>query len=246
MGALNMSSNSQVASYKECFPSGYTPANVDDDKSPNKNSSWITTILDGLSSVVTFLCKFKNQISKLIGGLFKRNFMEIRMRRVTKNVWNTLKTDLSKIKNWVSDQWEKTKPIRDFGQELANDVKDFFKDIKNKIISIFPPQFQEFIHKFSDCGGVNAAKKAFGNSVSLVKGIVDKVQKIARAANGDPVAIASLIIGIICQFKLFQQGWNHFKTAWNTADIPTKYNYYGRAFGVWFNAIATSKKLNKH
>jgi len=241
MGVLNMSSNTQVASYKDCFPAGFTPANVDDDKSANKNSNWITPILDGLSTLVTFICRFKSQISKLLGPLFRRNFMEIRMRRVKKTVWDTLKRDLGKVKDWVHLEWEKTQAIRDFGQELATDVKDFFSDIKERIISIFPPQFQQFIQKFSDCGGVNAAKKAFGNSVSVVVGIVNKVQKIARAANGDPVAIASLIIGLICKFKVFQQGWNSFKTAWTTTDIPTKYNYYGRAFGAWFNAIATRR-----
>jgi len=239
LGALNVATSADVEKMKPCFPDGAAPANVDDDKSAGKSSDWITTILNGLSTLVDFLCKFKDQIAKLFGGLLKRNLMEKGMRRLSnKGVWDTLKTDLGKIKDWAKAAWDKTAPIRDFAKTLVDDLKSFFADIKTKIISLLPQSAQDTINKYLNCG----AAKVAGNTVALVKGLVNVVQKVARAANGDAVALASIIIGLICKYAQFKQGWDHFKTAWTTADIPTKYNYYGRAFGVWFNAIATSKK----
>jgi len=157
-----------------------------------------------------------------------------------------IKEKWNKLKDWTKSKWEE---VKDFGENLVNNIKDFFKDIKNKIKSFFSQDFQGYIQKFSDCGGASKAKEVFGNAVSLVKGIVNKVQKIGRAAAGDMTALASIIIDIICNFDKFREGWNHFKTAWNTSDIGQKYNYYGRAFGLWLNAIATKRfnyLLNKH
>jgi len=244
MGVMGISSNSQVASYNKCLPDGLqvTNQNADDDKSPNKNAGWITTVLDFLEKVLKFVCKFKDKIASLLGGLLRRNFMEKRMGRVSrKGVFDKIKGGFDKLKDWASATWDK---VKSFGKELADSIKDFFKDLKNKIIAYFPDGFQAYINKFVDCGGVAKAKEVLGNAVSVIKGIINKVQKIARAANGDAVALASIIIDIICNFPLFRQGWDHFKTAWGSSEILTKYNYYGRAFGVWFKAIAT-RRLNR-
>jgi len=239
LGALNVASSADVDKMKPCFPDGAAPANVDDDKSTGKSSDWISTILNGLSTLVDFLCKFKDQIAKLFGGLLKRNLMEKGMKRLTnKGIWDDLKSGLGKIKDWATAQWDKTQPIRDFAQNIVNNLKSFFVDMKTKIISLLPTSVQDTVTKYLNCG----AAKVAGNTVTLVKGLVNVVQKVGRAASGDPTALASIIIGLICKYAQFKQGWDNFKTAWNTADIPTKYNYYGRAFGVWFNAIATSKK----
>jgi len=259
MGALGISSNEQVKDYNKCFPAEFQSSNVDDAASTQKNWGWVTTILNGIGVLIKAMCKIKDKVAGLFSSKF--SLVEASDRIVnSKNTGQAGKNLLGKVGKGVVDAGKKgvaagKKAVDEakagIGEKFAKLFKPMLNDIKRKIISLLPQTFQNFLNKFLSCGGASKATEVFKNSVTLIKGIVNKVHLIARVAGNDPVAIAQLILGIVCNYPLFKQGWDHFKTAWNQSSIPTKYNYYGRAFGVWFKAVAAKRlairrrRLNK-
>jgi len=153
--------------------------------------------------------------------------------------WSALKEKFKSLGDFAKKKWDE---VKGFAIDMWGSLKEFFLNIFNKFVSyLVPAQYQEPLRKIIDCGG--KAQAVMMGIFKVVTGTIERALQIARIANGDPTAIISLIIDLICAWDKFKEGWEFFKTAWKNTDILKKYNYYGRAFGRWYAGLVLRKKL---
>jgi len=155
--------------------------------------------------------------------------------------WSALKDKLKSLGDFAKKKWDE---VKSYAIEIWGNMKEFFQNIFTKFKNyLVPAQYQEPLKKLLDCKG-QAASIMMG-IFRVVTGTIERALQIARIANGDPTAVISVIIDLICAWDKFKEGWQYFKTAWGNSDILKKYNYYGRAFGRWFAALVVRKKSFK-
>jgi len=235
-----------VQEANDCIPPEWKVANYDplpEDNDPENSSTWIETILDGLNEVRKFICYFKSAIKMIFLFRFKKNHKHMVLVEHSMKgwiSWSKLKEKFKSIGDYTKKQFV---DVKQFAVEIWDGLKGFFVNIKRKIFKyIVPEHYQASVKKILDCGG--KAQSIMKGIYKVVSGVVSRSLQIARIANGDPSAIVSLIIDLICAWDKFVQGWDFFQKAWKSTDILQKYNYYGRAFGRWFVAVV-KKKLKK-
>jgi len=110
--------------------------------------------------------------------------------------------------------------------------------MKRKIVNYISKRgIRNAVDKILDCDKEKVDNDVFKNA----KGLIQRINLISKITHGDFLALSSIIIDLICNFKNFNYGWEFFKKAWNEKNVFEKYRLYGKGFGMWFRDFSTRR-----
>lgn len=170
--------------------------------------------------------QYKNKVKK--GGK--------KFKDGAKKVVKLIMDGAKKVGDWLKEGWEKVKSL---GVTFVKQIKSLINRVQFMIRTYFTPSTAEKIKRIILCGKKFAEfAKGIG---SIITGIIGKVALITSIAGHNYIAIAQLIIGLICNYKLFILAFQHFKAAISETDTLKKFGYVGKFIGTLTRAIVTKK-----
>jgi hypothetical protein len=234
--------DTQLAAINKCLPASWQAVDlkpVPEENAPAEPKSTFTTILDGVQSVVEFICKFKKEIAGLFGKKYmSRVFVETGMRRYGKALgfWGGVKEKFKKVGNWIKKKWNE---LISFGKEVAENLNIFVSNIKSKVTGFISGDFLGKIKEIVSCG--SKSKDIAPKIVGIVKGVIEKVSLISSIAAGNLVAIAKLLVDLICNFKIFREAFSNLADGINEKNPVKKFGLIGRFIGGLIKALTTRR-----
>lgn len=255
----------------DCLPESWRPNVKENDKnkadesvatSAGQSSSVLKKVLDVVSKVIKFVCKFKSKVVKLLTGKMRRyyrrqqmkmNFMENRSHgkgfkyyrkwfgsRAVKKIKGLAKKAGSAIKKGFNKAKEVVKKvankIKDAALWIVKELKDIFTTFVAKIKQIVNNPIIQRIVKILQCG-----KEFFGHVktiISIIKGIVNRVQKVVRSiASQTYVDLVVVIVDLICNFDHFRAAVGYLVDAVREKNTLKKFTLFGKFFGKLLYAL---------
>lgn len=213
-----------------------------------EKSTW-TKIIDGVQTVVKFVCVFKENIKDLLSGKVKgylrrhKYRMFISMSRYRKSLWfwdtlvDKVKNMWGSVEEMVKKKWDQVKA---FGKELFDALQVIWKSIVSRITGSLGGDFVEKLKVAFNC--VVGLGNVVSGIVSVIKKTVDRIADIIKIAAGDAVALASVIVDLICNFADFREAINKFIDGIHESDTMKKYNDFGQFAGILFKALMARRR----
>ena len=206
------------------------------EKKPEKKP-FFTRLLDGLEKLIAFVCRFKDSITKLfvtrMRRYVKRNryrlFSETRVTRYQKGIKET-------FKKWANKKWE---DFKEWGRKIVEKIKAFWKNAIAKVKLFFSGNVLENIKSVFNCA--QNAKGVVSGLISVIKGFIKRISDIAQIAAGNYLKLATLIVDLICNFKIFRKAFSNLVDAIKSKDVIIKFQLAGKFLGYLFRALVTKK-----
>jgi hypothetical protein len=248
------------AKIDKCLPVAWKNSTPAEDEKEEKGMGEVAkertvweTIKKVLLTTVDIAClikDFKTSLVKYASKLFKvrRRFIEgtsekwsfkgfftegaAKMKDIASKVANgTIKVSKDILKT-VGETKEKIEAaLKEALSKVFEPVIENFQKIKDKFLGLFKSETIKKIKVVLECL-INLGKAAY-NLYMLATNIS---QIVGRLSVGEPVAIVSVIIGLICSYKAFIIMINYLLGAYNeTGD--KRWNYLGKFFGKLLNTI---------
>ena len=238
------------------------------EKKPEKKP-FFTRLLDGLEKLIAFVCRFKDSITKLFVTRMRRYvrrnryrlFSETRVTRYQKGIKETFKKAgekikagfqkigekikiklkeigeiASKIKDWANKKWE---DFKEWGRKIVEKIKAFWKNAIAKVKLFFSGNVLENIKSVFNCA--QNAKGVVSGLISVIKGFIKRISDIAQIAAGNYLKLATLIVDLICNFKIFRKAFSNLVDAIKSKDVIIKFQLAGKFLGYLFRALVTKK-----
>ena len=159
-----------------------------------------------------------------------------KVKDAAKKVGKLIMDGAKEVGDWLKEGWEKVKSL---GVTFVKQIKSFINRVQFMIRTYFTSSTAEKIKRIILCGKKFAeVAKGIG---SIITGIIGKVALITSIAGHNYIAIAQLIIGLICNYKLFILAFQHFKAAISETDTLKKFGYVGKFIGTLLRAMVTKK-----
>jgi phage-related protein len=230
-------SDKDVEGINGCLPAGWelpaTAKPTPNDAADPNTSSTLTTVLDVISKIINFACKFKTQIVALFTGRrYMRNvrlFMQTEMTKAEmeriQGLFDTLSTWASNTANWIAQTWDS---IKAKATELATALTAWWAQVKKRAVELFT-KVKEFYTTVKKCyDGVNKFVK---NLKTLFGKMIAKYTELASIAAGNMPALANLFVTLLCQFDNFRTAFTSLANALKEPDMLNKYGFYGDFVG---------------
>jgi phage-related protein len=225
------------APLNECLPDEFKIAAKENPTAATDadTKSTFTTVLDVLSKIIKFVCKFKANIkaafARKLKMMNKKMFLSSGMQKykTSKRFWAEIKAAYEQVADWAASAWES---VKSFGQKIVDQIVAFYAKIKALVSSFLNSDFVKMIKKMYDC--FEKARKTAEAIVKTIKGIFDKVTTIIT---GGWVGLAKVIVDLICQFDTFRAAFNFLIDGLGEANIPLKFHKYGKFVGTLLKAI---------
>jgi len=247
-------SDKEVAQMNDCIPTDWQSADTSQESSGGSGgsnggqsqSNW-TTILDGLEKIIGVVCKFKDQIKKLLTGKIRRQVMRYQYRMLLQRSMTRFKRAVGwfdAIKKGVSSfadaAWNAVKGVAD---GFVKHAKVFIDTVRQKFTAFLKSDIVQKIKVFADC--LQKAKASAMKIINAVKKLIELVKKIMQIVGGDMVTLGKLIVDLICNFSLFRKAFTFLSKALNVKDEIIKYSLMGKFIGTFLRAASQKGKL-KH
>ena len=238
---------SDITSLNTCIPDNFkvkdaasTPA--DEAAQKSETSSVWTEVLNGVGKILDFVCKFKDNIKKLISSkltkmLRRRKYRmfvstSVSNRRVvgwwsdvTNTVSKTFKAVTGAVIDWSKKAWS---DVSSFAGDVVNNLKNIYGQFMNTIKTIMDSGFVKMIENIYKC--IQTAKGIGAKIVQAVSTSIKKVQAMI-AAGAAPVVIAGYVVDYICKFEDFRNAINLLIQGIESKDTIKKYNLIGQFIG---------------
>ena len=250
-GLANLS-DSDVANLNKCVPSAWqavdTSAGANDSPAGQSKSTW-TTILDGLEKIINIVCKFKDQIKKMLVGRIRRQVKRYQYKMLLQKSMNRYKKAVGwfdSIKNGVAGvanaAWN---AVKGTAENFVKNARVFIDAVRQKVTAFLNSDFVAKIKLFYEC--VQNAKSAAKNVIDAIKRLFELVKKISLIVGGDMVTLGKLIVDLICNFSLFRKAFTYLADSFSTNETVKKYSLIGKFIGTFLNAVAVRRnKKHKH
>jgi hypothetical protein len=207
-------------------------------------STW-TKILDGISVVLKFICFFKVKIKDLFAGKVARYVRRRKhrmfvqsMARYKKAMWfwedvaHAISSAWGSITNMLSKAWNE---VKEFAGHIFTNMKAIWTSIVDRIKGILASDFVQTLKTVFQCAkGLGDVIKGI---IKVITATVERIADIVKIAAGDVVALASVIIDLICNFDDFREAVNKFIDGIHETNTLKKYNDFGQFFGILFKAL---------
>jgi hypothetical protein len=245
-------SDSEVAKMSQCLPSEWQAADSTGEESKGASSSgqsssdW-TTILDGLEKIIGIVCKFKEQIKKMVTGRIRRYVMKYQYKMLLQKSMSRYKKAVGffdSIKKGVSNLADiGFNAIKGTASVFVKNVKVFIDTIRQKFTAFLKSDLIQKIKLFYEC--IQNARSAGKKVIDAIKRLIELAKKIMTIIGGDMVALGKLIIDLICNFPMFRKAFTYLSKSLNTQDQLIQYSLIGKFIGTFLNAAAVRRR-NKH
>jgi len=202
------------------------------DKKADEPKSTLTKVLDVIQQSINLICKFKDQIVKLITGKRFRRSMKLFLEN-QEGFWDDLTNLASSTLNGLkalgdvaSKKWDE---VTNWAKSLVGSWKGHFELFgeKNKAL------FKKFMEIYNT---VKACYSTIKTGVKLVSDflakVTEKAAEIAKIVAGDLLAIGGFFVNLMCQFEIFREAINALVDASAEADTMKKYELYGTFAGA--------------
>ena len=126
-------------------------------------------------------------------------------------------------------------------QNFVKSIKGFINRVVTTIKTFFSGDVVGKIQKIVECGKTLAGVAT--GIVGIIKGIISTVALISSIAGHNYLAIAQLILKLICNYKLFALAYDHLKNAINNNDTLLRFGYVGKFLGTLLRALVTKRKI---
>jgi methyl-accepting chemotaxis protein len=249
----------EFAKLKQCLPSQWLEADnqsISGEVAATQPKSTWTRILDGIQTLIEFVCRWKDNIVKLFARRTRRQQRRNKYRMLVQtyssrmaryrralgwwdDIKNAAKKALGAVTDWAKAKWE---DLKNFGNDFIKNIALFWDNLKAKVVAFLNSDFVKFIKKFYEC--VMAAKGIVEAIVKVIKATVERVTQIATIAAGNLPELAKLFVDLICNFKDFREAINNLIDGIEEKETNKKYGLYGRFFGIFFKAL-TAKKMRR-
>jgi hypothetical protein len=249
--------------FSNCFPEGWW--NPDTRQLPEEAAtpqayaapgakSYFTQVLDGVQTVVDFVCKFSEYLSSMLSRRMRRfmrrqkyrMFAETRVVRYSKaQGWfsdgvDTVMEWIDSGVNWVQARWEDVKGI---GSRIINNVKDLWQQFMVKVRAFLGNEFINNAITMVNCflGVYNAGSAIY----DMIVGMINRVLSLAKIVAGDFLELASFFIDLICNLGEFREAYQALASGLEEGNQNKKYEFYGTFIGKLLKIFGKSKKLRK-
>jgi len=243
------------AKLNSCFPPSWQTQDPAKEApaADEPKSSW-TIMLDVIGTLVDFVCKFKEDIKKLIKEKDKkfarkyqyRMLVQAKMSKMaryrrTKAFWDDLKalaaSTLKTVKSWAAATW---KAVTAFGSSFVAHVLTMYNTVKQKIKAILNSDFIQTLLKMGTCmEGIKDMVKAIKD---VVKGAIDKAKTLSLIISTSNIPLLiKLFIDLMCNFTKFREAFNYLADGIAQSEVNKKYALFGRFFGRLASALTTKR-----
>jgi len=247
-----VTSTSVVGKINKCLPSQWRAKQVTASRrqSSNPEGKNIQMILDILSKIINFVCKYKRQIKKIfIKKLRLRNrklFLQLSysskwgwgfLKKIARNfrkAVQAIKRTVSKVGKGAANLWNK---IAGGFTSAVGKIKNFFMVIKTKLEKILNFAFiKKTVNSIIPC--FKTLKSAGRQIYSVAQGIIKKITTIASRGFA---GLADVFIDLICNFDQFRAAAHELVRALNEGNEQRKYFYYGTFVGQLLAGIGNAR-----
>jgi len=244
-----------------CIPADWQLKDNSDVSGATKaESDTMKGVLDTIEKVVTFVCKFKEDIKKLFDKkmmyFYKKQFLQ-RTVTVKKDLIGAIGDFASGVISDVSKTWDDVvaiansaiddavKAVGDFASKAWKDVtsvgdlitkkiKEIFIYIRKKILK--PIMNNEYVKKLLTL--YECAKK-IGDKAKVIYGHIEKIHnKITTVIATGGVGFAKVFVDLVCNFKVFRQAADFLVLGFKETDIPKKFYLYGQFAGTLIKGLS--------
>jgi hypothetical protein len=268
MGFTSKSAN-EFDNFSNCLPEEwFTPdssqplpeeyATPDSYSDPGVKSTF-TEILDGVQTVVEFICEYSGYLTSLLSSIFRRRmrrhkyrmFVETRVVRYSKarGFWSTIVDTITEFfgaaKAWVSKTWE---DVKKFGELIMTNLKIFWDQLLTKIKAFLNNDFITQVQTIVNClmGAFDVVKVI----KDMVYAIIDRVTQVARTImTGNFFSLAEIFIELICRMGEFREAYNTLAEGLEERNQMKKFELYGRFIGKSIKILEPQTKrrrIRKH
>jgi hypothetical protein len=263
-------SEENVKKLNTCLPKSWAIADTADPKTDKEEEKTTATkVLDVLSEVIKFVCKFKDNIKKLFDKkmkLYNKKLFLLKMERYKKNGWSIggliksagdkVSSAVSKTANFVGNAVDKginavaggLKQLADWAKKGWNELTELAGAAVKKITEMYvwiKTKIEAILNNelvkniLQIVECAKEAKEAMKAVYDVIKGIYDKVTTIV---SGGFIGLGKVFVDLICNFDIFRQSVNALIKGVGEKDILKKYNNYGQFIGFLIKALG-SKRL---
>ena len=270
LGAAGTSQPNDIDKINQCIPKDWqavdaAPIANEPAKASAAEKSTFDKILGIVQKAVDMVCKFKDKILGLIGARVRKALRRYRYRNlvetgvttynrnhrkgIIKDAKNAAKSVGKDVKNAAKAVGGKVvevaKEVGGFvaavAQNFVKSIKGFIDRVVTTIKTFFSGDVVGKIQKIVECGKTLAGVAT--GIVGIIKGIISTVALISSIAGHNYLAIAQLILKLICNYKLFALAYDHLKNAINNNDTLLRFGYVGKFLGTLLRALVTKRKI---
>jgi len=202
------------------------------DAKADEPKSTLQKVLDVIQAAINFICKFKDQIVKMITGRRFRRSMKLFLEN-QKGFWDSLVSVATSVGNgfkaigdWASKKWDQ---LTSWAKDLVGTWKGHFEHFTAKVKAIFK-KFMEIYNTLKAC--YSTIKTGIAKVKDFIAKVTERSAEIGRLVAGDPTAIANFFVNLICQFAIFREAITALVNAMAEADVLKKYALYGTFGGA--------------